>query len=383
MLDNDNWKRFYEANRKNIRSSIVENVIKVIYCRTEKLGFKLYQCLSCNTDKKVFFSCKSRFCSSCGKKATDQWIKDRFNDLPNTKWQHITFTVPDLLWDLFWFNRKLLNCISTLAAHIIMKLAANKSSVPAIFAVLHTFGRDLKRNVHIHLSVTCIGIIVKTGKYVKLYFQAYKVKKMWRYEIINLFRKLYKTGNMKPPKNMGYIKTIADFNNFLNPLYNKDWYVNLQPPCDNPKKNVDYLARYLKRPPIGETRIKAYDGNNVTYEYLDHYDDTNKLETITVLEFIKRVITHIPDKYFRTIRYYGCLASKNKAKLLPLLYNAIGQIVKTLKKKKIRWRELISKTFNIDPLLCLKCNQEMVFARFKFANAPPNMQAHNNWLENS
>ena len=39
------------------------------------------------------------------------------------------------------------------------------------------------------------------------------------------------------------------------------------------KSDVDYLDKYLKRPPIGETRIKLYDGKTVTYEYLDHYTD--------------------------------------------------------------------------------------------------------------
>lgn len=268
-----------------------------------------------------------------------------------------------------------------------MKLAGKKS---AIFTALHTFGSDLKRNVHIHLSVTCIGIIAGSKKWrnknwVKLYFRADAVKEMWRYEIINLFRNFYNTGKMKLPKKLGYIRTHEDFNSFLNPLYNKNWYVNLQIPCDDHKKNAEYLGRYLKRPPIGETRIKGYDGYNVTYEYMDYYDDQKKLKTMPVFEFIEKIITHIPDKHFRTMRYYGCLASRNKAKLLPLLYNAVGEMVeKTLKKiKKIKWRELIFKTFNIDPLFCLKCNQEMIFTRFKFANAPPNIRAHTLWLVNS
>jgi hypothetical protein len=31
------------------------------------------------------------------------------NILPNTEWQHITFTMPSEFWDLFWLNRGLLN----------------------------------------------------------------------------------------------------------------------------------------------------------------------------------------------------------------------------------------------------------------------------------
>lgn len=48
------------------------------------------------------------------------------------------------------------------------------------------------------------------------------------------------------------------------------------------KANVDYLGKYLKRPPIGETCIKHYDGRTVTYLYLDHY--TNATEIMTLPE---------------------------------------------------------------------------------------------------
>ena len=65
------------------------------------------------------------------------------------------------------------------------------------------------------------------------------------------------------------------------------------------------MGRYLKRPPIAEARILEYDGNYITYEYLDHY--TNKTEeiTITVKQFIGKLIKHIPDENYRVIRYGG------------------------------------------------------------------------------
>ncbi|WP_276489404.1 transposase zinc-binding domain-containing protein [Arsenophonus nasoniae] len=48
----------------------------------------------------VFFcqSCKSKACSSCGFKATEQWLAQQVHILPDCDWQHITFTMPHLLW---------------------------------------------------------------------------------------------------------------------------------------------------------------------------------------------------------------------------------------------------------------------------------------------
>lgn len=51
------------------------------------------------------------------------------------------------------------------------------------------------------------------------------------------------------------------------------------------KHNVDYLGKYIKRPPIGETRIKKYDGKFLTFEFLDHYTNTKDLMTLPILDF--------------------------------------------------------------------------------------------------
>ncbi|OPX25783.1 MAG: hypothetical protein B1H02_00520 [Candidatus Latescibacteria bacterium 4484_107] len=111
LLDNGNWWKFFLTHRRLIRTSIIINVLKVLVGRTRFLGYRFFVCPKCHQSIKAPHSCKSRFCSSCGKKATDDWIKNSFNTLPDTTWQHITFTMPNLLWDFFWVNRYLTNKI--------------------------------------------------------------------------------------------------------------------------------------------------------------------------------------------------------------------------------------------------------------------------------
>jgi len=78
--------------------------------------------------------------------------------LPKTDWQHITFTIPDKLWPLFQEDRRLLHQFAALAPDVILTLAKKKKMKVAIFTALHTFGRDLKWHVHLHLSVTMGGL---------------------------------------------------------------------------------------------------------------------------------------------------------------------------------------------------------------------------------
>lgn len=360
FLSNGNWWKLFLRYRHLIRISIIINVLKLLVCRTTFLGYHFFVCPNCKKSIKAPHSCKSRFCPSCGKKATDNWIKTSFNKLPNTTWQHITYTMPAEFWNLFWANRYLMNKIPLIAANIIKTLAKKKEFLPGIFLAIHTFGRDLKRNIHIHLSTTVGGLSLSCDSWIKsAYFYHDSLKKMWRYQIISLLRKEFKEGRLKLTNSLKHIKSYKAFCSWTSIYYNKTWVVHLSKQSNNMKVNVDYLGKYLKRPPIGETRIKKYDGKFVTYEYLDHYTGTTDVMTLPVLDFIARLISHIPDENFRNIRYYGFLANRVRGKLLPTVYKLLNMKRSFQTKVYIPWRQMIKSVFNYDPLKCPICNTIM------------------------
>ena len=78
--------------------------------------------------------------------------------LPQTQWQHITFTFPKELQPLFWLNRHLFNTLMPIPAKLTTKAARKMGIIPGIFVAMHTFGRDLKQNLHFHLSTTLSGL---------------------------------------------------------------------------------------------------------------------------------------------------------------------------------------------------------------------------------
>jgi hypothetical protein len=47
------------------------------------------------------------------------------------------------------------------------------------------------------------------------------------------------------------------------------------------------------------SRIDSYDGNFVTFHYNRHEDNQYIEETLPVLDFIRRIIQHIPEKHFK------------------------------------------------------------------------------------
>ena len=364
FLDNGNWWKLFLKHRNLIRFSIIVNVLKLLVCRTSFLGYHHFVCPKCSKSIKVPHSCKSRFCPSCGKKATDSWIKTSFNSLPKTTWQHITFTMPEDLWNFFWLNRYLMNRIPSIAASIISDWARKKGFRPGMFLAIHTFGRDLKKNIHIHLSTTTGGLSCSnnnTWTWIGgVYFYHLSLKNSWRYKIIALLREEFKKGRLTLPPHLKHITSYSLFNSWTSQFYNKTWVVHLNKQSNNMKLNVDYLGKYLKRPPIGETRIKQYDGNTITYEYLDHYTNTKETMTLPVLDFIARLICHIPDKNFRNIRYYGFLSNRLRGVLLPIVYQLLNMKNVITKKVYVPWRDMIRNAYKYDPLRCPFCKTIMI-----------------------
>jgi len=80
---------------------------------------------------------------------------------------------------------------------------------------------------------------------------------------------------------------------------------------------VIYLCKYVSSPPISIRRIEGYDGQNVSYRYEDHRKGL-VTETIAAVEFIGRMIQHLPPKGFRLVlRSEGLL--RRVARDIPVL----------------------------------------------------------------
>ena len=60
-------------------------------------------------------------------------------------------------------------------------------------------------------------------------------------------------------------------------IYHKDkngFYVYAKPNLYDPNTVIKYIGRYLGRPVIALKRIDSYDGENVTFHYNRHEDNT-------------------------------------------------------------------------------------------------------------
>lgn len=318
LLKDENWYRYHQfySEHGGIRPAVEYSVNKIISCRHYARGHAHYHCSnpSCTHEKRVLFSCKDRGCSACGKIATDNWLLKQKEILPPCPFQHITFTMPKILSDFFKINRPLLNRLPALAGKILLRLAKAKGVKVGIFMALHTFGRKLNWNTHLHVSVTQGGL-TEDNQWKSLFFKSNTLMKMWRYAVLKLLR----TENQEGLLNYCSETSSQLLSSVFANQYAKYWRVHCAKPHNNPKKDIEYLGRYIKRPAIANSRLLHYNGTGLTFKYLNHRTKQNEYTQLHPFEFITRFTDHIPEKGFRLIRYFGFLANRIRGKILPLV----------------------------------------------------------------
>ena len=124
LLTSNNFQRHIAWKGGQVRRAVHHHVSRMLSCRTAKLGLHLFGCSNCPTVKVVPHSCKSVFCSSCGKVRTDQWCDELLSDLLEVPYRHLVFTLPWELRLLIQDNRRvLLNVLFRAAADAVLSLS--------------------------------------------------------------------------------------------------------------------------------------------------------------------------------------------------------------------------------------------------------------------
>lgn len=361
-------------------ANIEETLQKFIACSIDKCSISL-QCPICGAIHKIKVSCKSRFCPSCGKRYSAIWTENTAASLIDVKHRSVLFTIPKELRMFFFYDRTLLTKL-TYAVNDIFKyqfhnIKAKNQRVRKIskysknyftnsdiihyglITVIHTFGRDLKWNPHVHAIVT-LGGFNKNYKYIeKKYFHVNSIAGQWRKLVIDIV----KSGN--------YNKKIkAKAYAVANQLYKKDirlFFNVAKNDLNNSTNAIKYIGRYLSRAPIAEYRIIDTSDNKVTFYYESLADNKKRTElTLDVETFLSKLIIHIPPKHFKMIRRFG-IYSRNITSRLKLIMKSMRKYVSKYSKTTFYQYE-IWKTFEVNPFYCFKCNIKMKFKKISYYN---------------
>ena len=282
----------------------------IIACRTAALGAHVDQCDECGYERISYNSCRNRHCPKCQTFAKEEWLDRQRQNLLNTRYFHVVFTLPDNLHPICLRNpRRLYDILFKAASQTLLELCADPKylgATPGITAILHTWGQNLHYHPHLHCVVTGGGLA--DG------FRWISSRRKFFLPIKVLSRKfrgkfLYYLRQAMPDLPAQTVEL----------LYRKDWVLYCKPPFGDAGKVMDYLGRYTHRVAISNNRLIKLEGGRVFFRWRD-YSDGNRVKVMSLAadEFLRRFLMHILPSGFRKIRHFGLVASRNKSKRLVL-----------------------------------------------------------------
>jgi hypothetical protein len=268
----------------------------ILQCRTLALGGQLYRCEQCRQWLYSYHSCGNRHCPKCHGQQTEQWLKRQREHLLPCPYFLITFTLPGSLRALARSHQKLLyGLLLNTAAATIQQLCADPKwlgAQVALLGVLHTWTRALLYHPHAHFLVSAGGLSPdgqqwRTPKNPKFFLPIGALSKIFRAKLRDAFSR---AALPAAPKDLWQS--------------NKKWVVHAQ--CAGTgEKAMGYLARYVFRIAISNSRLEALENGQVTFRYRDNRSQQLRRVRLSAEEFVQRFVQHVLPKGFAKVRHYG------------------------------------------------------------------------------
>ncbi len=306
----------------------------IAVCRTAALGGHITQCDHCGHEVQAYNSCRHRSCPKCHSAAQATWLAARAGEVLETPYAHVIFTLPHALGPLaLQHPRQLYGLLFRTVAQTFQDIAGDPKHLGAEvggFAVLHTWGQQLHHHPHLHCVLPAGGIAADGARWVPCrphFFLPVRV-------LSRRFRRLYLAG-LAQLYGQGHLtltgpcRALAEptlWQRLLADLRDQEWVVYAKEPIADPQHVLQYLARYTHRVAISNHRLVALDNSQVTFRYKD-YQRGHRLRTLTLdaVEFLRRLMLHVPPRGFHRLRHFGFLANRVRQAKLAQCRTLLGQ----------------------------------------------------------
>ena len=246
---------------------------------------------------------------------------------------------------------------------------------PGMVAMSQTFGDQLNLHPHVHALVTRGGWTA-SGEWVGVpYVSSSAAEKLFRHKVILL---LQRAGLLDEDRT----RLLLSWHHSGFSVHN-----TVTVPAGDGRA-LEALARYCLRNPVSLARLRWVPGSETaTYLPRDGHDD-EKAETLDALDFVARLLAHVPDPRRHLVHYYGAysnvvrgkLKARNQAQQAEPL--ASGQAEPLASGPDVHsppppacaspssaalrrgWAQLLRRVYEIDPLVCPRCQGVMRIISF-------------------
>jgi len=291
----------------------------IAVCRTAALGGHITQCDHCDHEIQAYNSCRHRCCPKCHGTAQAAWLAAREREVLETPYAHVIFTLPHDLGPLALQNpRQLYGLLFRTVATTLQDIAGDPKHLGAEiggFAVLHTWGQQLHHHPHLHCVLPAGGLAPDGTQWIPCrphFFLPVRVlSRRFRHLYLAGLAQTYAQGHLTLAGRCRELTEPTPWQRLLATLRDQEWVVYAKEPIQDPQHVLQYLARYAHRIAISNHRLVALEHGQVTFRYKD-YQRGHRLRTLTLnaIEFLRRLMLHVPPHGFQRIRHFGFLANR-------------------------------------------------------------------------
>jgi hypothetical protein len=320
----DHGAAWRSANAGHVSLDQLKVMSAIERCRTAALGGHVERCENCAHTVIAYNSCRNRHCPKCQGAAAREWLAEREAELLPVPYFHVVFTLPSRIADIAYHNKAVIyDLLFKASSETMLTIAADSKHLGArigILSVLHTWGSALTHHPHVHMIVPGGGFSLDGKSWVSrrpIFLLSVEVlSALFRGLFLHKLRAAYRAGALQFFGKHTRLIDPRAFAAYLAPLWSTKWVVYCKRPFGGPKEVLRYLARYTHRVAISNRRLIAGDENGVTFKWKDYRiegPDRYKVMTLATHEFIRRFLIHVLPAGFHRIRYYGLLASGQRA----------------------------------------------------------------------
>lgn len=297
----------------------------LVQCRTSLLGGRTKKCDQCGHIVCLYNSCRNRHCPKCQGAARAAWLEAREQEVLDVEYFHVVFTLPHELAPLALQNRRTVyGLLFRAASQTLLTLARDPKHLGArigCLALLHTWGQNLLPHPHLHCVIPGGGLSLHgdnderwVGCRDGFFLPVRVLSRMFRGKFLAMLIQAYENNELDFHGQLTELLHPKAWEGWLEPLRNKQWVVYAKPPFGGPTQVLKYLARYTHRVAISNRRIVSFDNQRVTFTWKDYATgNRRRVMNLDANEFLRRFLLHVLPSGFTRIRYYGFLASRNRA----------------------------------------------------------------------
>ena len=328
-------RRFCEQHRNRLSFQQLKVMRAITGCRTAALGGHIDVCTRCGYQTGISFnSCRNRHCPKCQAQARQRWVEAREQELLETSYFHVVFTLPQQLNALAEQNpRVLYDLLFAASAATMLEVAADPKHLGArigFISILHTWGQNLRHHPHMHCVIPAGGLSPDHSRWIRpryRFFLPVKIlSRVFRGKFLARLKRAYRSQRLHFSGELRQLAPEKRFTAFLRSLFRQDWVVYAKPAFGGPAQVLRYLGRYTRRVAISNHRLLAFDGEKVTFRWKDYaHGNQQRKMTLSAAEFLRRFLAHVLPRGFVRIRHFGFLANSQRARLLNLCQRLSGR----------------------------------------------------------